>query len=375
MLAISIVPRLPPAIDGVGDYALTLARQLRLGLGIEMHVIVGDRAWAGATEIEGFPIDKVELRSAATLLSLLLSCCQNSTIVLLHYVGHGYAKKGCPSWLIKGLEHWKKNVANVPLLTMFHELYAVGPRWTSDFWLSPLQKDLAARLARLSDRCVTNRQGSAKALYELSRGKHTQITTLPVLSNMGETETVRPLSERERRLVVVGQGKSKLRVYRESLPELSRACEVLEIEEIWDIGPSTGLDLSSVIKMPIVELGQKSVPEISDILSKSCAGFLNYNVEHLAKSGIFAAYCAHGLLPISYRSSTLPVDGIEARIHYWIPDSQGIILNSVEELQAIADNAPTWYQTHSLSVQANTFATCIADISIGCSNSAYAQGR
>lgn len=26
---IQIVPRLPPAIDGVGDYALNLARQLR----------------------------------------------------------------------------------------------------------------------------------------------------------------------------------------------------------------------------------------------------------------------------------------------------------------------------------------------------------
>lgn len=375
MLAISIVPRLPPEIDGVGDYALSLARQLRLDFGIEMHFIVCDPTWAGATEVEGFPIDKVELRSAATLLSLLLSCCQNSAIVFLHYVGHGYAKRGCPSWLVKGLEHWKTNVVNVPLVTMFHELYAVGPRWTSDFWLSPLQKDLAARLARLSDRCVTNRQGYAKALYELSRGKHTQIPTLPVLSNMGEPDTVMPLSERARRLVVFGQGRSKLRVYRESLAELRRACELLEIEEIWDIGPSTGLDLSSVIKVPIVELGQKSAPEISDIFLKSLAGFFNYNVDHLAKSGIFAAYCAHGLLPISYRCSSLPIDGIEARKHYWIPDPQGIILNPVEELQAIADNAHTWYQTHSLSVQANTFATCIADISIGCSNSAYAQGR
>jgi len=40
-------------------------------------------------------------------------------------------------------------------------------------------KDLAARLGS-SDRCVTNRQGYA-ALNELSRGKHTQIPTLPVL--------------------------------------------------------------------------------------------------------------------------------------------------------------------------------------------------
>jgi len=48
MLAISIVPRLPE-IDG-GDYALSLARQLRLDFGIEMHFIVYDPTWAGATE-------------------------------------------------------------------------------------------------------------------------------------------------------------------------------------------------------------------------------------------------------------------------------------------------------------------------------------
>jgi len=56
-------------------------------------------------------------------------------------------------------------------------------------------KDLAARLARLSDRCVTNRQVCQGSV--VSRGKHTQIPTLPVLSsNIGEPETVMPLSER-----------------------------------------------------------------------------------------------------------------------------------------------------------------------------------
>jgi len=50
--------RLPPEIDGVGDYALSLARQLRLDFGIEMHFIVCDPTWAGATEIEDFRLTK-----------------------------------------------------------------------------------------------------------------------------------------------------------------------------------------------------------------------------------------------------------------------------------------------------------------------------
>ncbi len=39
---IAIVPRLPPAIDGVGDYALNLARQLRKDFNIHTHFIVGN---------------------------------------------------------------------------------------------------------------------------------------------------------------------------------------------------------------------------------------------------------------------------------------------------------------------------------------------
>jgi hypothetical protein len=67
---------------------------------------------------------------------------------------------------------------------MFHELYAFGPPWTSSFWLSALQKNLAMRLARLSDRILTSRQNYAKSLYDLSSGKHTQIPTLPVFSTL-----------------------------------------------------------------------------------------------------------------------------------------------------------------------------------------------
>lgn len=357
MLVISIVPRLTPAIDGVGDYALSLARQLRLKFGIETHFIVGDPAWTGATDIEGFSINKVALRSAATLSSLL-RCCQTSAIVLLHYVGHGYARRGCPFWLVEGLEHWRTNVVNGELATMLHELHpSRGLPTRSNFWLFLLQRDLAARITRLSDRCLTNSQGDIKALYKLSRGKHTQIPTLPVFSNIGEPEKVPPLSERHRRLVVFGQQKNRLRVYRESLTELSQACQILGIKEIWDIGPSIGLNLATLSEVPIIAMGKRSAPEISDIMLNAMAGFFNYDIKCLAKSGIFAAYCSHGLLPISYRGGAMSLDGIEARKHYWVPDSQHLAVNPLEELQVIADNAYTWYQTHNLSAQAKTFAT------------------
>lgn len=358
MLVTSIVSSLPPAIDGVGDYALNLSLQLRRNFNIETHFIVGDPSWNGAAQIQGFPISQVSKCSAKDLLSVLLSNHFSSNTVLLHYVNYGYAKRGCPIWLVDGLQRWQAKGINKSLVTMFHETYASGPPWTSTFWLSPLQKNLAARLVKISNRCLTSREGYAKVLSELSLGKQIEIPTLPVFSNIGEPEKVSPLVGRSRRLVVFGSPYNRGRVYQETFAELEKTCQLLEIEEVWDIGASTNLTLSTINNVPIKELGQRSASEISQFLLNSLVGFFNYNPEYLAKSTIFAAYCAHGVLPVSDRSSPLPADGIESGKHYWVPDEQTI---DSEKLQTIANNAYIWYQNHNLDVQSQTFAALLAN--------------
>jgi hypothetical protein len=355
MLIIQIVPRLPPAADGLGDYALNLAHQMRQDFGIKTHFIVGDPWWVGEAQIEGFSISKVPRQSANIFLSLLESERFSSATVLLHYVNYGYAKRGCPIWLVEGLERWRNTTVTRSLMTMFHEVYAFGfPPWTSSFWLSPLQRNLASRLAQLSDRCFTSRKDYANLLYKLSQGKHSQIATLPVFSTVGEPKQLLPLAKRSKNLVVFGGYAMRRNVYQNSSSELRHACQLLEIEEIIDIGPSTELNLSAIARIPIIEVGQQSAQKVSDILLHSLAGFFDYIPGYLAKSTIFAAYCAHGLLPVSARYNPSLLDGIEEGKHYWIPETSttGLTL----ELQAIANYAHSWYQEHQLSVQAKIFA-------------------
>jgi hypothetical protein len=357
---IQIVPQLPPYVNGLGDYAMNLARQLRKDYKIQTHFVVGDRHWEGATAIEDFPIQKVESDSAEALLSLLSSDSNQSisasTVpILLHYVGYGYAKKGCPVWLVKGLERWKANNANSHLVTMFHEVYASGPPWTSAFWLSGQQQNLAGRLLKLSNRCLTSKQSYAEILYKLARVKQGSITSLPVFSNIGESEYVPPLAERTRRLVVFGSRNARLQVYQRCRAGLTQTCQALEIQEIFDIGVYTALDLSEINGIPIVEKGVTQAPEISKILLDSVAGFLNFPLPpYLAKSTIFAAYCAHRLIPCMVSFSTTSIDGLQTGKHYWSVDSQSKHL-CLEVGQEIADNAHAWYQTHSLTVQAKIF--------------------
>ena len=126
---VQIVPRLPPAIDGVGDYAFLLAQQMRKAHGIQTTFVVCDTTWenggiekvesrkqkaeiekteSGNTfqvsafpisafkgEIAGFPVYQLRERSAAELLRMLSAPGMPQT-VLLQYVGYGYEKRGCP---------------------------------------------------------------------------------------------------------------------------------------------------------------------------------------------------------------------------------------------------------------------------------------
>jgi len=376
MRIISIVPRLPPAIDGVGDYALNLARKIRQSSSITTHFIVCDPMWNGESEIEGFPVSKVPSRLHGNLLSLAQESCGEIDNVLLHYVPHGYAKKACPFWLLNALEDWKHSNSHRRLITMFHELYAFGLPIintgvqlersgirivaNSDFWLAPVQKSLTSRLACLSDRCLTSRQGYADVLLKLSGNKQKSISILSIPSNIGEPEEILPLAMRHRQLVIMGQQKNRLRVYQKAQTELKQICDTLEIERIIDIGPSIDLKQHSINGVPIVEMGRQSAAKISEVLSSSIAGFLSYNPSFLAKSGIFAAYCSHGVLPINYRGNISSVDGLIAGKHYWFPSRQFAVLDSLENFQTIANHAFKWYESHSLSIHAKVFVEQIA---------------
>lgn len=353
----TIVPRLPPAVDGLGDYGLNLARQLRQDFGLTTEFVVGDANESSQGEVEGFAVKQVALRSRAALLELLPKESDHRPTVLLHYVGYGYAKRGCPIWLVEALEDWRKG-GDRYLVTMFHELYAFGPIWTSQFWTSPLQRNLAARLVRLSDRCLTSTQGYAEIIAQLSQGKHRNIQVLPVFSNVGEPEKLSPLVERLPRLVVFGGRGPRSRVYLRSHLALERTCRDLEIEEILDIGPDVGFKIQALHGIPVTCLGIKPAEEISNLLYNSRVGFFDYHPEFLAKSTIFAAYCAHQLLPVGVGYEGKNMDDLEAGKQYLLGERHQEQMK-LSAGQIIADNAYNWYQTHQLLVQARSFATCL----------------
>jgi hypothetical protein len=352
-IILMIVPRLPPAIDGLGDYGLLLAKQLRQEFGINTRFIVGDPEWNGADTIDGFKVSKIGTRSSSAFKTLLNEESKFSKVIMLNYVGYGYAKRGSPIWLIDGLKSYLAENQDAKLVSMLHELYAKGPIWTSAFWTSWLQQRLVKNLINMSHACFTSKQEYSQIIKKFSHNKSTSPIVLSVFSNVGEINNPLHLLDRPSRLTVFGSKTWRNLLYTNSLPALSKICRDLHITEIIDIGSPLTSETIVINNLKVKQLGIQSSEVITEILSNSRIGATYYPNAYLCKSGIYAAYCAHNVLPLVGWYEEQKADGVEKNQEYWSLGNAEVL--TWERAQIIADNAYHWYLTHNLSVHAGSF--------------------
>lgn len=366
MTAIQIVPALPPATNGVGDYALAVGCVMRREFGLNTLFVVGSDRWEGPEEVEGFRVLRVTARSATHLAEALdaARAMTGSSSVLLQMSGYGYAGRGCPWWLLQGVKRWRAKQLDSRLVTMFHESYAFGPPWKSAFWLSPPQKMTFRGIAKLSDIAVTNIELYRERLERFDASKQGEIAVLAVPSNVGEPSEPRKLDARAKNMVVFGQPPLRKQTYQTQMAGLQLACEQLGIAEVHDVGASFDAIPERVGDLRVRRHGLVSVSDLSLLLSDAAAGFVTYSRESLAKSGVFAAYCAHRLVPVlpNIPQDRGPdADGIQRGIHYLSVDGK---LEAKAALppnpQSIADAAWSWYSRHSLHCHAQVFASALA---------------
>jgi hypothetical protein len=353
MKVLQVVPRLPPTLEGVGGYAAALGRALA-ACGIDSRFLVGDPGWSRSGGLRGEDIDD---RSASSLARQLAA--SGTAAVLLHYANYGYQRRGCPAWLVGGIARWRAAVPERRLVTMFHEVYASGPPWRSSFWLSPVQRRLAASLLRASDGVATSLElyGRILARWEPRR----PVTVAPVFSTVGEPGRVPAAAERRpRTMLVFGSAGIRRRAYADLRQALAAACLALEVTEILDVGPTLPALPEQVGGFPVRALGPLPDAEVSSVLLGSYAGFLGYPPPFLAKSTIFAAYCAHGLVPVC----AWPPDGkrhsmaANAPPPCWEPYREP----APSDTDGLAAQARSWYGGHSLALQATAFRELFAGL-------------
>jgi len=275
----------------------------------------------------------------------LLEACQalsgnRPSAILLHLSGYGYSADGAPSLLAEALEQVKAG-GRFPLAVFFHELFAGGMPWTSAFWFAQRQKRAYRRIARTCDLAVTNARVFASWL---ERQIVTPIQCMPVFSQVGEADESLPFAGRDPAMAVFGLAGTRQRVYGE-LDKLGDTLERLGVREIVDIGPPCETP-REVKGIPVRRAGVLAAAEIDRQFSRTAFGYLAYPPNCLAKSGVFAAYTAHGVIPVIAQHFRGEFDGLRDGVHVLSPQTARAIAPA--GLEECSRAAWRWYSGHRL---------------------------
>jgi hypothetical protein len=347
MRLIQVVPRIGPW-DGVGDYAVRLAESMVERHGVSSTFIEAGERQSGA-EASKLPFE-VRGCTRREFTTTLAKAGAGDAGVLLHYVGYGYAARGAPLWLARAIARTRRDLG-FRLGVVFHELYATGPPWNSSFWLSELQKHVTRRLATECDYAVLTREESLKWLQGAGSLAGKVARVLPMASTVGEPVDSIPVSERPGVMVVWGSAVMKQAVYGRCWPAVVSACRDRGISQVVDVGePFAGQPRTDEVE--VQARGRLPAPELSGILKRARLGLVVYPASFLAKSTLFAAYAAHGVVPLVVDArGTIAMDGLAAGRHF-LPlagRASGFALS----LDEIAASLRAWYSGHTAAAHAD----------------------
>ena len=344
---LQIVPKVPGGLDGVGDYALTIANKLREQFGCE-------------TAFASFKTGRIDNAGGFKVVDLdrLLEDSTNKyDHVLLHYVNYGFQKRGVPFRLLSILRALREKHAG-KFVTVFHELYASGPPWTSAFWLQPLQIDLAKSVARLSDGCIVSSDNFRRELIRMV--PHAEIELHPVPSGLGEPLlSADQIANRNPHQWAIfggtGLAERSLRSFRQLM---LRIPDSIAPQSLFVLGGAENQATRSLL----VDLGIESdyrpriaAADASEILKTCSFAWFNYfhrpDVETsvILKSSAFSSACAHAVIPVlPHRGSAIAIDGDRLPGPFFVgPESAEI--PDAEARAKTATRIYDWYQRHVAS--------------------------
>ncbi len=326
-----ISPSFPPAPGGLGDYSIRLANEL------EKQVTVH---FLGLRQVEPIAGINYEVLGKTPYALNEFVKIKGITHIFLNYSNYGYHQKGVPFWLVKAVNTVKKD-NRVVLITFFHEIYASGKFWQSSFWLHPFQKFIFRKLYEVSNFSLCSNQRVSDLIAGQVEDNGVKNLNIGLFSNIPEP-TIMPEWDRRRNVAIVfGTIGRRQEIYNK--PKLLNSwIQANGIEEIWDIGSGNPL-LSDLISARINRMGKKSGHEVSQLMQLAIFGLIDYTNSLLGKSGIFAAYAAHGLAVVNFTSiADQALDGLEIGKHFLAPGHE--LING-EKVGLLLNH---WYKAHNL---------------------------
>lgn len=357
---LQIVPHFPGTFDGVGDYALNLAKALSADQGITTTFLIAQRT--PASSVQGYAVlSGLDPSTTAQL-------ARDHVHVILHYVNYGYQARGVPFLLRTFVKQLRPQLRG-RWVTTFHELYASGPPWKSAFWLRPFQVRIARDMIDASNSCVVSNVPIEDAIHAYD--PHKKVHTVPVMSNFGEPELTDFTPVSTRRWAICGGTALIARSLRlfEQLRVLIPAAFAPDHLDI--VGGREDPAIVTAVDRLRNDLSVHYNPEVgvdlaSETLRQSAFGWLDYFGAGkmwpgmVLKSTAFAAFCAHGLIPIlSHREDSIAVDGDALPGPFYLSQNAAHFPKP-EELPVLRRRCYDWYQARASSRQAaRTYAEAL----------------
>jgi hypothetical protein len=342
-IVLQIVPRVSDDPDGVTDYALNLAKALTQH---RLRTVFAAAEPSQVSEREGFEITSIPDAGISR---------DKPAHVILHYVNYGYQKRGLPSWLGPILRRIRQTCGG-RVLVIFHELFASGPPWKSEFWLQPLQKRIARDIARLADARLVSSESMRQSLGKLAPGL--DVIVHPVPSAFGEP-VIDPaqLSERDdHRWLICGGTQLVERSLGSFLEVVDTIPASIAPRSLVVVGGTENSRIRQMLKT-LTGIQSKYHPAVSpeaasQILSTCAFAWLDYfttraRPDLLLKSSSFANVCAHAVVCATpHASGPISIDGD------WLPAPFSIIdgavkLPSPNKRPDVATEIYDWYHRHA----------------------------
>lgn len=349
--AIHILPHVPSSACGVADYAWSLAKRLREDEQVESIFIGVQNAEGGEGHATvAFPAEVLPSPSSAALLEVIERHREDAACLILHFSPYGYQKRGVALWLA---EAWKQLSSNLRIprrIVMFHEVAASSSPLQSAFWLRPLQHRVARSLLFNSDFVMTNCELNRREIQRSSRSVNANVPILPVFSNFGEPSELRSFSARERQIILFTSNLASQHGIKDIWSELQNAVVQAGAQRIVMIGKS--VVIPSEFSVPVYQTGFLTMEQVSQMLAESAFGFAFVGPQLFAKSGIFAAFAAHGVIPLVPVPDATLWDGLRAGEHYVRP----VKMSDLSDPEAIQRSLQCWYSGHSQRATARFFA-------------------
>lgn len=346
-LLIQVVPWLRPGRCGISDHGITLAHELQAAFGISSAFVALSVSAPGQIAFPVLPSSSEELpESCNSLVS------GRPGTILVHLSGYGYSSDGAPARLARALARVKAS-GRFRIAVYFHELFAVGPPWKSAFWHTRRQQKAVRAIAELCDLLVTNTSYHANWLEkQLGDSSRNLLKLLPVFSTVGEASAPPGFARRNPAMAVFGLPGARQSSYKQ-LGALADMLKDMGIQRFLDIGPH--LDGPPNVKgIEIKRMGELPAADFPGVLSSCMFGFVHHPSHCLAKSSIFASYCAQGVIPVIAETFCGEVDGLTDGLHLVSPMTAPVARNAGWE--ACSRAAWDWYRTHRVRLHAEEYA-------------------